>query len=66
MNSEQAAEQLAKAEQTFRLATDALQKQGARAFKGSVNFEQNYGAAFQELVRLGARPQLRKKYRGVE
>jgi hypothetical protein len=50
-----------KAEAAFQAAASKLGKLNGKAGSGS---EATYAAAYQRLVALGARPQIRGKYRG--
>lgn len=54
-----------RAERAIGTATQKLQK--LASFNGPygarVNAEQEYGQSYQDLVRLGLRPQIRAKYR---
>lgn len=55
-------EETAKAEQEYSNALTALKK--CMGGKPGFGVEAKYGQAFQQLVLLRARPQLRLKYRG--
>jgi len=46
---------------SFSIATRKLA--GASGVKNAGGFEGDYAVAYQRLVRLGVRPQIRKKYR---
>jgi hypothetical protein len=52
------------AESEFNLATAVLQK--CLPGRQGISAEIKYGQAYQRLVKLGLRPQLRKKYRRME
>lgn len=55
----------AKLEARLRAASDRLAKLAATnaPYGAKVTAEHNYGAAYQQLVHAGLRPQLREKYR---
>lgn len=55
-------EELANAESEFRTATANIMK-CLPMIKGGAKHEDRYGTAYQRLVRLGVKPQLRGKYR---
>ena len=46
------------------LAASLKRIKEAKAGKMNFGYEATYGQAYQRLVRAGARPQLRRKYRG--
>lgn len=54
-------DELMKAEAAFEVASKKVSNSKAGKSQG---VEDTYAAAYQRLVMLGARPQLRKKYRG--
>jgi hypothetical protein len=55
-------DEIEKAEAELRRQYERLRKCPTMA-EGGAGVESAYGQAYQALVRLGARPQLRKKYR---
>lgn len=54
-------DEIRRAERAYEIALTELRK--VRLGKSSVGSEAAYGEAYQQLVRLGIRPQLRLKYR---
>lgn len=50
-------------ERELELARKSLMDGGTKASKGSQGYENRYGQAYQRLVKMGARPQLRVKRR---
>ena len=50
------------AESAYEKALDAIRK--GKAGNGSAGLESKLGQAYQRLVRVGARPQIKLKYRG--
>jgi hypothetical protein len=55
-------DEIRKAEQAFASALTEVKK--ALPGKPGFGIEANFGQAYQRLVRLGVRPQIRRKYRG--
>lgn len=51
-----------KAERDFRAAGDKIRKQLAMK-SGGAAAEKDYSAAYQKLVQLGLRPQIKERYR---
>ena len=49
---------------TQELSAAILKIRDAKAGKMNFGFEATYGQIYQRLVRLGARPQVKRKYRG--
>lgn len=49
---------------TAELESCLVKIKNTKAGKATRGVEANYGEAYQKLVRLGARPQLKGKYRG--
>jgi hypothetical protein len=55
-------DEIMNAEMTFNSATGDIRK--ALGGKTGFSTEAKYGDAYQHLVRLGIKPQIRRKYRG--
>jgi hypothetical protein len=62
MDSEEREDEIRKAEQEMAAMLKRIRE--AKAGKMNSGLEATYGQVYQRLVRLGARPQVRLKYRG--